>query len=101
MSSLFGSVRSPTDTPSNPAGSSLSYAISPSHLTPFPPDYAARLERIKASVRDSLALQNYQELMTVGDQCLTRELLPHVYTESWREVLCQVHHEAWDFLVQF
>ncbi|KAM5544607.1 hypothetical protein V8D89_001505 [Ganoderma adspersum] len=55
MTSLFGASRTPTGAPSSPA------------------EVAARLESIKSSIRNELALQNAQELMNkVNDKCYVK-----------------------------
>ncbi|KAI1786775.1 Tim10/DDP family zinc finger-domain-containing protein [Ganoderma leucocontextum] len=55
MTSLFGASRTPTSVPSSPA------------------EVAARLESIKNSIRNELALQNAQELMSkLNDNCYAK-----------------------------
>ncbi|PIL32167.1 transporter [Ganoderma sinense ZZ0214-1] len=74
MTSLFGASRTPTSAPSSPAGNLFPPLFTPPPLRPRPyPEVAARLESIKNSIRNELALQNAQELMSkVNDKCYAK-----------------------------
>lgn len=79
MTSFFGASRTPTGTPSNPA------------------ETAARVENLKNSIKNELALQNVQELMNVSAMSDT-SLFGSVLTaaaESDGKVLRQVRPKTW------
>lgn len=68
MASLFGASRNPPTPTASPSGTTASPLVQQYTDDDLPvlTEVAARMEALKASVRNELAMQNAQELMSVS-----------------------------------